>query len=274
MAITTFDQAVAGVRPPVAIAKAASGATVAGRPFSYWLSAGAPGAGVQDTTAAGANLTSASAGALSRGNPASGNAYCYKFLGVSSSQGGILYLVDRLWQGRVGSATLTTAQTINSVTWLSRCPTSATDDTPDTNGYGILVGMEISAATGAGVPTLTLDYTNSAGTASRTATNVDATVATSAAGTFYRFGLQAGDVGVRSIQTVTLSATWTSGTLNLVAYRIIAALPLAVAGIPAQVDWISGGGARIYNDSALSLLYVPQATASNLVSGEYIETHG
>lgn len=274
MAITTFDGAAAGVRPPVPIVKAASGSLVGGRPFSYWASAGMPGAGTYDTTAAGAVRTAASAGALPKGNPASGNAYLYKFMAVVGGQAGVVYLVDRLWQGGGLNATLTTAQTVNSVAWPSRCPTSAADDTPSTNGHGILVGLEVSAATGAGTPTLTLNYTNSAGTAGRTATNVNATTASSPAGTFYQFGLAAGDLGVRSIQSLTLSATWTSGTINLVAYRVLASIPSTGAGVPGQVDWISGGAARIYNDSCLQLLYVPQTTTSTLVSGEFIETHG
>lgn len=274
MAITTFDGASSGVRPPVAFSKVTSGTLVAGRPFSYWPIAGAPGAGAYNTTLAGATRSNADAGSLSKGNPASGNAYLYNLVASASGQAGVLYLVDRLWQGGGLNVTLTTAQTVNSVAWPSRCPTSAINDAPDANGHGIMVGVEVSAATGAGTPTLTLGYTNSAGTASRTATNVVPTVATSPIGTFYPIGLQAGDVGVRSIQTLTLSATWTSGTINLVAYRVIAAVPLVAAGVPSQVDWISGGAARIYDSSCLQFLFVPQTTSASMISGMFVETQG
>lgn len=275
MAISTLDQASAGSRPPVALAKAATGVVVAGRPWSSWATAGTPGAGGYDTTAAGATRTSATAGAILKSDPTGGQfSYLYKFLGVSSAQGGVLYLVDRLWQGGGLNPTLTTAQTVNSVAWPSRCPTSATDDTPSINGHGVLVGLEVSASTGAGTPTLTLTYTNSAGTGSRTSTNIDPTVASSAAGTFYRFGWQAGDAGIRSIQSYQQSATWTSGTINLVAYRIVGSIPLIGAGIPAQIDWVSGGADRIYDSACLQMLYVPQTTTTTLITGEFIETHG
>ena len=103
---------------------------------------------------------------------------------------------------------------------------------------------------------------------------LDATVATSAAGTFYRIGLQAGDVGVRSIQTYQQSATWTSGQLNLVLYRVIAAAPILAAGVPAPLDWVSGGGPRIYNDSCLFFIFVPSTTTTTLISGWSQETSG
>lgn len=281
MAIATLDDAVAGARPAMVFAKNATGTLVAGRPFSLFRSAGAPGAGAAAAnTAGGVVATQTTAGAMTRGNPASGEAHLLDWNGVSSAQGGALLLCDRLIAigGNSGAAaisnTITTAQTINSTTLPSRCPTSAIDDTPSTNGHGIQIGVEIATATGAGTPTLTLGYTNEAGTAGHTATNINPTVASSAIGTFYRIGLQAGDAGVRSIQTFTLSATWTSGTVNLVLYRVLKAIPLSTAGIPTQVDWISGGGPRIYNDSCLFFVYVPNTTTTTLISGVLTETNG
>lgn len=88
MAITTFDGASSGVRPPVAFSKVTSGTLVAGRPFSYWPIAGAPGAGAYNTTLAGATRSNADAGSLSKGNPASGNAYLYNLVASASGQDG------------------------------------------------------------------------------------------------------------------------------------------------------------------------------------------
>ncbi len=281
MAIATLDAAVSGSRPPVAINKALTGTMVVGRPHSLWTIGGNPGAGsAAANTAGGVVPTNATAGALSHTNPASGEAHLLDWLGVSSTQAGTLLLCDRLLhiQGNSGgtaiSSTITTAQTINSTTLPSRCATSGADVAPSTNGYGVYAGVEVVTATGAGTPTLTLGYTNSDGTASRTATNTDATVATSIAGTFYRIGLQAGDVGVRSIQSFTLSATWTSGQLNLVLYRVIKAIALSASNVPTMLDWISGGGPRIYDNSCLFFIFVPSGTASTLISGVLTETHG
>lgn len=281
MTISTLDAAVAGSRPPVAINKSVTGNMVAGRPHSLWTIAGNPGAGAAAAnTAGGVVPTNATAGAISHANPSGAEAHVLNWMAVSSAQPGTLLLCDRLLhiQGNSGGTaideTLTTSQTINSTTLPSRCPTSATDDTPSTNGHGVYMGVEVVTATGTGTPTLTLGYTNSDGTAGRTATNTDPTVATSIAGTFYRIGLQAGDVGVRSIQTYQQSATWTSGQLNLVLYRVISAIPLAAAGIPTQLDWISGGGPRIYDSSCLFLIFIPNTTTTTLISGVLTETHG
>ncbi len=281
MAIATLDDAVAGARPPVFFSKNVSGTLVAGRPHSFWTIGGNPGAGAAAAnTAGGVVPTAATAGALSRGNPSAAEAHLLEFTGFASAQAGTLLLCDRLLhiQGNSGGTaideTLTTSQTINSTTLPSRCPTSAISDTPSTNGHGVFIGVEVVSATGAGTPTLTLGYTNSDGTAGRTATNTDATVASSIAGSFYRIGLQAGDVGVRSIQTYQQSATWTSGQLNLVLYRPIKAIPCPLANVPTMVDWISGGGPRIYDDSCLFFIFVPNTTTTTMIGGTVVETHG
>lgn len=212
MAITTLDGALAGAQPTQVFTKAATGAMVAGRPISTWGLAGFPGAGSYDTTLNGATVSNATAGAIPFSNPVSGNSYLTRFL-AQGTIAGTLMLCDRLWHNGGYTITSTSAQNSTTPTWPAR------DNNAATNGDGVLLGLEISSATGTGTPTITIAYTNSSGTGSRSATNVDATVATTAARTFHRIGLQAGDIGVRSVQSLTLSATWTSGTMNLVAYR-------------------------------------------------------
>jgi hypothetical protein len=221
-------------------------------------------------------MSSADAGSMWRGNPASGNSYVSVVSAIAagnSAGSGCLMLIDRLWNNGGFTITSTTAQTVNSVAWPSRCPTSATDQTPSTNGYGVLLGMEISVGTGAGTPTITVGYTNSAGTASRTAANLVATGASSPATTFYPIGLQAGDTGVRSVQSVTLSATWTSGTMNLVAYRILGTMPLSQAGLPLG-DFLNFGAPRVYDSSCLSFLFIPNSTNPVSVYATLVETQG
>jgi len=139
---------------------------------------------------------------------------------------------------------------------------------------GVILGVEISGATGAGTPTITVAYTNSANTASRSGVNSVATVASSAVGTFYPIGLQAGDVGVRSVQTLTLSATWTSGTMHLVAYRVLATLELPAAGVPNAVDALTSGMPRLYDTSVPFLIFIPQTTTTTLLSGSVVYTQG
>ncbi len=274
MGIATLDAAGAGTRPPVAWQKAAAQTAVAGRPLSLWSVAGNPGAGGFNGTLNGVNLDSTTAGCLPRANPASGAAYVFSQEAGCIGQNGMLYLCDRLWHNGGFTITSTAAQNITQPTLPSRCPTSFTDDTPATTGFRVLLGMEISAATGAGTPTITANYTNSAGTAGRTATNITPTVASSAAQSFYPIGLQAGDAGVRSVQSITLSATWTSGTMNLVAYRILQAMTCIADGSPTSKDWFTGGGPRVYDGSCLFYLFVPRTTTAPQLGGLYVETHG
>ncbi len=276
MAITTLDGVVAGMRPPQHFAKAVSATLVAGRPASLWSLAGSPGAGAFNATLNGVVLSSSSAlvaGQIPHWDPASGNSYLAR-LSAAATQAGRLLLLDRLWHNGGFTITSTSAQNITSPTWPSRCPTSGTDDTPATTGLGVLLAVEVSGGTGAGTPTITISYTNEAGTAGRTATNIIATVASSAIGATYFIALQAGDLGVQSVQSLTLSATWTSGTINLVAYRLLADLDLPGAFIPNSIDAVTGGMPRIYDGTVPWLVFIPNTTTASNVSGSYVETQG
>lgn len=276
MAISSLDGAVAGMRPPMFFAKSATATLVAGRPASLWSLGGAPGAGAFDATLNGVVLSSSSAlvaGQLPHYDPASGNSYLAR-LSASATQAGKLLLLDRIWHNGGYTITSTSAQSITSPTWPSRCPTSGTSDTPATTGQGVLLAVEVSAAVGAGTPTLTASYTNQAGTSGRTATNIIATVASSAIGAVYFLGLQAGDTGVRSVQSLTLSATWTSGTINMAAYRMLAEMELPGAFIPNAIDALTSGMPRIYDGAVPWLVFVPNTTTASNVQGTYLETQG
>jgi hypothetical protein len=274
MAITTLDGVVSGMRPPVRFAKAVTATLVAGRPASLWSLAGTPGAGAFDTTLNGVVLSSSSTipnGALRHTDPASGNAYL-AFLQAVATQDGVLELRDRLWHNGGYTITSTSAQTSTTPTWPSRCPTSGTDDTPTTTGIGVNLALEISAAAGAAAPTITVAYTNEAGTGSRSGANILATANSPAIGAVYDIGLQAGDLGVRSVQSLTLNASWVSGTMNLVAYRHLASLPTGPKGN--ALHWLTGGGARLYNGVVPWLVFIPNTTTATTIVGTYAESQG
>lgn len=275
MAIDTQNAAIAGMRPPVQIAKAATGTLVAGRPVSLWALAGAPGPGSYNGTLNGVVLSSSAglvAGQIPHYDPASGDAHIARMV-VSANQAGRLLVLDRLWHNGGISATSTAAQAITSPAWPTRGPTSGINDAPSALGHNVMIAAEVSAAMGAGTPTLTLGYTNSEGTAARTATNTLATAATAPAGTTYFFGLQAGDVGVRSVQSYTQSATWTSGTINLVAYRILADIDIPSNG-PGVIDPLTGGLPQVYNGTVPWMVFIPNTTTATNVTGSYLETQG
>lgn len=270
MSITTLDGALAGMRPPVQFAKATTATLVAGRPASLWSLNGAPGPGSFDTTLNGVALSSSSAlvnGQLYHQDPVSGSSYLARF-SAAAAQGGKLLLLDRLWHNGGFTITSTSAQSITSPTWPARDANAATA------GQGVMLAVEVSAATGAGTPTLTVSYTNQAGTSGRTAANIDATLASSAIGAFYRIGLAAGDTGVQSVQSLTLSATWTSGTINMVAYRLLAELELPSAYVPNALDALTSGFPLIPNGAVPFLVFIPNSATATPVSGSYVETQG
>lgn len=269
MAITTLDGVIAGCEPPQFFFKALSGGLSAGRPYSSFYTNGIPGRAVAPTPGiSGAALTSY-AGQIPFTNPTGGNSsYLARFVGLSSAQSGQLMLVDRLWHNSGLNVTSTSSQTVNSVTFPAR------DENGTTNGAGVLLGVEISSNMGAGTPTVTVTYTNSAGTGSKTGTNILAVGTTSAAGSFYPIGLAAGDTGVQSIQSVQFSATWTSGTLHLVAYRVLSVLQIGNAGISSAVDVVTGGMPQLFDNTVPFVIFVPVTTTSTSLQGAMTVTQG
>lgn len=268
MAITTLDQLIAAMLPPATIAKAATPTLVAGRPHSLFYLAGSPGAAAAPTPGlAGAALTSY-AGQLPFPAAVSGRNVHLARLAGQATIAGSLVLCDRLWHNSGLSLTSTAAQTINSLAWPARDANGATD------GEQVLIGLEVTTATGSGTPAFSMSYTNSQGTAGRTATGVLNGVASSPIGAFYPMGLAAGDTGVRSVQSFTLSASWTSGAASLVAYREIARLELTAAHVPSAIDAITSGMPRLYDGSVPFLLFIPSATTASNIVGQVVFAQG
>lgn len=270
MAITTLDGALAGMQAARYFAKNVTGTMVAGRPWSLWALAGNPGAGSFNSTLAGVALDSTSAqvsGQIPFTNPVSGNSYLARFQ-AGATIAGTLLLCDRLWHNGGFTITSNTSQTVNSAGFPAR------DLNGSTNGDGVLLGLEISAAAGAAAPTITVGYTNQAGTGSRSAVNIFPTANSPAAGSFFPIGLQAGDTGVRSVQTLQLSASWVSGTMNLVAYRVLAALELTGANVPNAIDALTSGFPRLYYGVVPFLVFIPSTTTTSNISGQMIVTQG
>ena len=271
MAINSLDGIIAGVKPPQFFTKSGSNTTVTGKPYSFWGVAGIPGAGSYDSTLSGVALSSTSGlvnGQIPYYNASSGKQmYLARAVGITSSSG-IMFICDRLWHSGGLTITSTSAQTVNSATWPAR------DNNGTTNGEGILIGVEASTTLGAATPTFTMTYTNSAGTGSRTATNQTATSSAATAGNFFMMSLQAGDIGVRSIQSFQLSASYVSGTINLVAYRVLAVLEQPVSNLGVAVDPVTGGMVKLYDGTVPFIIQLPGGAANVRVAGQLIYTEG
>ena len=268
MAITTLDGVIAGMQYPREIVKALTGTLVAGRPHSLFYLAGIPGAAVAPSSAGtGGTVLTTYAGQIPFTNPVSGNTYLVRLQG-QSTQAGSLLLCDRLWHNKIASMTSAVAQAVNSPEFPAR------DSAGTTSGNSIIVGLELSQASGAGTPTLNLGYTNSVYVSGKTSLNIVSTVASSIIGTFYPIGLAPGDVGISSIQSFTLSATMTTGVGHLVAYRILARLELTNVNVANAIDALTSGFPRLYDNSVPFLIFIPSTTTTSNITGHVIWTQG
>jgi len=265
MPITTVDEVIAGQLPTTYFTKVATPTLVAGRPHSLFYLAGNPGANNLTTTGTvsttGTAITSIT-GQIPFSNPPTGQFTYLSRFGANATIGGTLLLCDRLWHGGISdNLTVTTTGTVSSVAFPPR------DVNGSSNGVGVLLGVEVYIATGAGTPSIQVEYTNSSGTANRYGVNTVATVASSARGAFHPISLQAGDVGVRSVQSVKLSATWTQGDIRLVAYRVLASVDLLAPFLPNSIDALTGGFPRLYDNTTPFLIFIPSTTTASVIGG-------
>lgn len=254
MAITTLSGVESGLQYPVIASKSQSlGASGGGQFVTSFYQGGYPIAAAAPTPGlSGAALTSYG-GQLPFNNPTSGNTYLAAFRQTISNSQRTTMLVDRLWHNSGLDRTIITAQTVNSVTWPAR------DINGSTNGEGVYLAIEISASMGTGTPSLTVSYTNSAGTSGRTGRGIyDPTRASAPTGHWFLIGLEDGDVGVRSVQSVTFSVSWgTTGVLHLVAYRPIAIINNSSAlNFLAVDDALTLAMPQLWNDSVLQTVAI------------------
>lgn len=187
-------------------------------------------------------------------------------LNPSGASGVALIIVDILNMNGGLNATLPTPQTTN-------LPTAAL--TRYTDGEGVQVGLICHGNIGGTATTVTIEYTNSAGVGSRTSTAMlFGGSGQSSSGNLTRIPLQAGDTGVRSVQSVTLAATTgTAGNFGVVLYKPLAfAFANDVEGANVLENVSSGRVVGQFNevldDACLSIFAVMNTTQA--VSGVVI----
>lgn len=260
LAINTL---LAGTQPPQAFIKAATGTMVAQRPHSLFYLAGLPAAAAAPTPGIGGAVLTSYAGQIPF--PPTGRARLVRFQ-AQATIAGLLMLCDRLWHNSgIGITTLT------EQVFTSSAQIPPRDVNGVNSGVGVLAAVEVSSLVGAGTPTLTLKYTNQNGVADKTATNINATDASPIAGTFYPISLAAGDTGIQKAQSLTLSATWTSGVIHVVLYRVLAVLGLA-ALLPNTIDAIQSGLPICWESTVPFLVFVPSTTTTSLIQGHVLFT--
>ncbi len=176
---------------------------------------------------------------------------------------------DILWVNSGIVITTTTAQAISMPTLPAR------DVNGTTNGEGCMIGILCTSAVGlaAVASNAIVTYTNSEGVAGRTAT-LSAQVGSQAPstpviGTVIWFNLQAGDKGVRSIQSITLGTTWVSGTIALFVARDLGQIGNPVVNVQNNRK-LSEPGVRLYNGTCMLHCILASNTAGTFFSGEVV----
>ena len=210
------------------IFKVGTAPEAAGQYYCFAKDNGAPGAWLPGTPGINGRNTngtlSADAGCISAGTPSSGANYI-RDISISASVAGTFILADVLWVNSGLVVTTTTAQTITQPTLPAR------DNLGTTNGYGVGAGLLVTTATtnAAVINNITLQYTNSDGVAGRT--GIMSYPPTAVIGTFVPFQLAQGDVGIRSIQSITLGTTLTAGAISLICFNFLGTTPVPLANV-------------------------------------------
>ena len=133
-----------------------------------------------------------------------------------------------------------TAQTLVNGTALTRY----------TTGAGLRAGLVIQTSAGATAHNIAISYTNQAGTAGRTLPVTVAGTASAIAPHLTHSGtaannygaflpLASGDTGIRSVQTLTLSAASGGGTAALCLYKPLMEIPITTASVYAERDLLN-----------------------------------
>ena len=242
----------------------------------YWYAtakdAGFPGAWLPGTPGVNGRVTdgtvAADFGCIPIANASTGGNYLTE-VNMAASVNHTHVLFDCLWVNSGLVVTTTTAQAITTPTLPAR------DLNGTTNGEGCSIALYFSAAStlAAAGANLTVSYTNSDGTAGRTATLLaiagSQVPATPVVGTIVFFNLAAGDRGVRSIQSITLGTSMLTGTIHLMITRDIATIGTTIANVNAQ-KIIGMPGIRLYNGTCLLHCNLASATTATFYAGEIV----
>lgn len=264
MAITTMDGVVAGLAAsPQWSFMAPSFTNVAGG-FINLHKASASTFGTFATpaanTAGGTLHTAAEAGFPNIGAAGSGLARYLGLLALCAGSPGSLLMFDRVWSCSGFSSAVLTAQAVTSFPTLVR---------PDADGSGLEIWVECYTATGATASNVTVSYTNSANVAGRTTIST-AHITSMPANRMYRLPLQAGDRGVKSIQSITFSAsTATAGVIGLTLLKRIACIPAPIVNVNNVMDFAALGLPVIQDNAALQLIHQGAATSSGVLLGSF-----
>lgn len=240
---------------------------VASTPHSLWAATGLPSAGGYGSVgkANGRVLTSSTTGALSYSNPSAPNTMhlLKSELTLVAGSVGTIIVVDR-----IADVLLAHAEATGSITGVD-----ATSRLP--SGAGCQLWLEVQTALSAASNTWTFGYTNQAGTSSRTTGSIvtvaSAIVNRSPTAALWQ-PLQAGDTGIRTLDSITLVSGTATGQICAALVRPLATIPLPTLGLSTARDHVMELPQleRVRDNSCIQLIYVPNTTTALTVAGELL----
>lgn len=173
---------------------------------------------------------------------------------------GTLHIYDRTWSCSGFAGNVTTAQAVVGFPTLTR---------PDDNGVGHEIWIECYTATGSTASNITVQYTNSDGVSGRNTVST-AHITSMPTTRMYQVPLQSGDVGVKSIQSVTLSvSTGTAGSFGVTLCRRLSSISSSVPNVGQTMDFTQLGLPQIYDNSALMFIHQGTTTSSGTIMGAF-----
>jgi len=257
---------------PVVFMKSGTAADTVGYWYCTSKDAGFPGAWAPGTPGINGRVTdgttSGDFGSIPIKNPATGSNYLTELtMGASVNHSHLFF--DVLWVNSGIAVTTTTAQAITTPTLPARDVNGAT------NGEGCMIAMLTTTANtnAAVISNTTVSYTNSDGTSGRTATLTaiagSQIPATPVIGTIVWFNLQAGDKGVRSIESITLNTSLGAGAVSLMICRDLANIGTSLVNVQFTRK-LSEPGVRLYNGTCMLHCVLASATTATFFNGEVV----
>jgi hypothetical protein len=255
----------------VFVYKVGTAPEAAGQFYCWAKDTGNPGAWAPGTPGLNGRVTDGTtvtdSGCLRIPNPSVGSNYLSQ-CSLATTAACHLSILDFVWVNSGIVVTTTTAQAIVTPAF----PARDVNGTAAGEGYGIGILVTTATTNAGAIATITISYTNQAGTAGRTAT-IASYPATAVIGTVVFARLAAGDTGVRSIQSITLGTTLTAGAISLFVYRGIISQSSATAnaGGPALTN-VLDPGPRLYSGVCLLPVGLMSSTTATTLVGTIIAT--
>lgn len=196
-------------------------------------------------------VTAVTSGTLAVGQPITGT-------GVTA---GTVITALGTGTGGTGTYTVSVSQTAASTT-ISGWPALRVPGYSDFGNLEIL--LEVSAAVAASAATVSIGYTNQAGTTGRS-TGASASLASFTINRIIPMPLQAGDKGVQRIESITIGGTAAaSGSVNVILARRLATFDIRVLNSMDAQGWDLTGGPIVFDTSCLWPVIQADSTSTGL----------